>query len=349
MNPSFAIIRIVKGSIMKNQTLAQFLHGQQRQDNQLNPDIAQLMTNIANACKHIAVAVRTGALHGNMGSLDSENVQGETQKQLDVIANDIFLQMNVSSGLYAGMASEELEDPYALPEAYVRHGKYLLLFDPLDGSSNVDVNISVGTIFSILRCDEGIKSPALKDFLQPGTAQICAGYACYGSSTMLVFTTGQGVDGFTLDTEADEFLLTHPNMQIPADTDEFAINMSNCKSWDVHVTRYIEECLCGVNGVRGKQFNMRWVGSMVAEIHRILVRGGIFLYPLDSKNRMKGGRLRLMYEANPMSFIIEQAGGMSVSGGDRIMALLPDALHQRIPVIMGSRNEVDRLHRYYLD
>ena len=244
------------------------------------------------------------------------------------------------------MASEEMDDIYEIPKQYPR-GKYLITFDPLDGSSNIDVNISVGTIFSILRCPEGVTDPKAEDFLQPGTEQVCAGYALYGPNTMMVLTTGNGVNGFTLDRDVGDFFLTHPNMQIPADTEEFAINMSNQRYWEEPVQRYVDECVKGVDGGREKNFNMRWVASMVAEVHRILTRGGIFMYPFDTKDPAKAGKLRLLYEANPMSFIVEQAGGICSTGRERIMELKPNGLHQRVPVILGSKNEVDRVVGYH--
>jgi fructose-1,6-bisphosphatase I len=273
-------------------------------------------------------------------------VQGETQKKLDVITNDIFIQSTEWGGHLAGMASEEMDEIYPIPAKYPR-GKYLLTFDPLDGSSNIDVNISVGTIFSILRCPDGVDNPTEKDFLQPGTKQVCAGYALYGPSTMIVLTTGRGVDGFTLDRDVGEFILTHPQMTIPADTAEFAINMSNRRYWEEPVQRYVEECIKGKDGGREKNFNMRWVASMVAEVHRILTRGGIFMYPFDTKEAGKAGKLRLMYEANPMSFIVEQAGGASSTGRQRILDVSPEHLHQRVPVILGSKNEVERVVGYH--
>ena len=245
------------------------------------------------------------------------------------------------------MASEEMDDIYPIPAQYPK-GKYLLTFDPLDGSSNIDVNISVGTIFSILRCPEGVTNPTAEDFLQPGTKQVCAGYALYGPSTMLVLTTGNGVNGFTLNNDIGEFMLTHPNMTIPADTQEFAINMSNQRFWEAPVQRYVDECVKGKTpGGREKNFNMRWVASMVAEVHRILIRGGIFMYPFDNKEVGKAGKLRLLYEANPMSFIVEQAGGACSTGRGRIMELKPTGLHQRVPVILGSKNEVERVVGYH--
>ncbi|MCK4938782.1 MAG: class 1 fructose-bisphosphatase, partial [Rhodospirillaceae bacterium] len=261
-------------------------------------------------------------------------------------SNEIFLRFNEVGGHLAGMASEEMDDPYALPEGAPR-GKYLLLFDPLDGSSNIDVNVSVGTIFSILKCPEGVTHPEVEDFLQPGTTQVCAGYALYGPSTMLVITSGSGVNGFTLDQNIGEFILTHPGMKVPEDTREFAINASNQRFWEAPVKRYIDECLAGSEGPRGENFNMRWIASMVAEIHRILTRGGIFLYPMDERLRDQGGKLRLMYEANPMGMIIEQAGGLASTGRERIMEIKPSGLHQRVPVIMGSKNEVERVVGYH--
>jgi fructose-1,6-bisphosphatase I len=319
--------------------LAQHLQGEHR------AALTSILGDIVTACKQIAVAIDSGALVGNMGSLGSENVQGEVQKALDVITNDIFIECNQRSGYVAGMASEEMDNIIEVAEKHKKNGQYLLLFDPLDGSSNVNVNISVGTIFSILK--NANKTPTLTDFLQPGINQICAGYALYGTSTMLVLTAGNGVNGFTLDTESGEFYLTHPDIKAPADTEEFAINMSNYRFWDEPVQRYIDECLQGKEGKRKKDFNMRWVASMVAEVHRILVRGGVFMYPIDTKLQVKGGKLRLMYEANPMSFIVEQAGGVATTGVQRILEVLPTGLHQRVPVMMGSANEVNRLISYH--
>ncbi len=327
-------------------TITQFLIEEQRRIRSASGDFTSLLNDIVTACKVIANAVSHGALVGVLGSQGSENVQGETQKKLDVISNDVMLQSNQWAGHCAAMASEEMEEVYQIPAQYPR-GKYLLVFDPLDGSSNIDVNISVGTIFSILRCPPGIDNPTEKDFLQPGTQQVCAGFALYGPCTMMVLTTGNGVNGFTLDRNIGEFVLTHPKMQIPEDTSEFAINMSNERHWEAPVKRYIDECRAGKKGARERDFNMRWVASMVAEVYRILNRGGIFMYPKDMKDPSKPGRLRLMYEANPMSMIVEQAGGVSSTGRERILDLKPDNLHQRVPVILGSRNEVERVVKYH--
>ncbi len=330
-------------------TLTQFIIEEQRHIDGATGDFTSLLNDIVTACKVISNAVNHGALVGVLGSAGSENVQGETQKKLDVIANEVFLRSNEWAGHLAAMASEEMEDVYPIPERYPR-GKYLLTFDPLDGSSNIDVNVSVGTIFSILRCPGECRTrPSAEAFLQPGTEQVCAGYALYGPSTMMVLTTGNGVNGFTLDQNIGEFVLTHPNMTIPADTREFAINASNMRFWEPPVRRYVDECLAGREGPRGEDFNMRWIASMVAEVHRILTRGGIFMYPLDEKMKAAGktGKLRLLYEANPMGFIVEQAGGMAVTGRSRILELEPEGLHQRVPVILGSRNEVQRVLDYH--
>lgn len=304
-----------------------------------------VLADVALACKKIAIAIDSGALEGNMGALNTENIQGEVQKALDMIANDVFVEASQHSGYIAGMVSEEVDDMIAVEAQHKQYGEYLLLFDPLDGSSNVNVNISVGTIFSILKTESA--QPKLADFLQQGVNQVCAGYALYGTSTMFVLTTGDGVNGFTLDAESGEFYLTHADMQIAEDTQEFAINMSNYRFWQAPVQQYIDECLQGVEGVRGKNFNMRWVASMVAEIHRVLVRGGVFMYPIDSKIKKNGGKLRLMYEANPMAMLVEQAGGAASNGKMRIMEIKPSKIHQRVPVMMGSRNEVERLDAYH--
>lgn len=311
----------------------------------LPTDLSNMLMDVAEASRRTAHEVNRGALLGTMGSLASTNVQGETQKQLDVIANDIWLEVNQKGGHYAGMASEEMEEPYAVPEQYRQSGQYLLLFDPLDGSSNVNLNFTVGSIFSILKAPKS--EPTLDDFLQPGNQQVAAGYALYGTSTMLVLTTGQGVNGFTLDADSG-FILTHPNMRIPAETDEFAINMSRQRLWEPPVQQYVAECQQGKTGPRGKDFNMRWVASMVAEVHRVLIRGGVFMYPIDDKLRAQGGRLRLMYEANPMAFVVEQADGAASDGSARMLDVQPNALHQRVPVFLGSKHEIEyilRLHR----
>lgn len=328
-------------------TLTQFIIEEQRRTVGATGDFTGLLTDVALACKAIANAVNRGDLIGVLGEAGTApNVQGETQKKLDVIANDLMLRSNEWGGHLAAMASEELDDVSHIPPEYPR-GKYLLLFDPLDGSSNIDVNISVGTIFSILRVAHPGETPTVEDFLQPGVKQVAAGYALYGPSTMLVLTTGHGVNGFTLDRDIGEFILTHPGMTVPADTREFAINASNERFWEKPVLRYVEECLAGRAGPRGGDFNMRWIASMVAEVHRILIRGGVFMYPRDTKDPSKPGRLRLMYEANPMAFVVEQAGGIASNGRERLLEIQPTELHQRVAVILGSKNEVQRIVDYH--
>lgn len=329
-------------------TLTQFIIEEQRRIPGATGDFTSLLNDILTACKKISCAVNRGGLIGVLGSAETENVQGETQKKLDIISNEVMIDALEWTGHLAGMASEEMEDPLQIPKHYPK-GKYLILFDPLDGSSNIDVNLSVGTIFSILRCPDGVEHPAVEDFLQPGSKQVCAGYALYGPSTMLVLTTGHGVNGFTLDRSIGEFILSHPDMKVPAETREFAINMSNQRYWNAPISRYVDECLKGAEGSRDKDFNMRWVASMVAEVHRILTRGGIFMYPGDGREGAENGKLRLMYEANPMSFIIEQAGGASSTGRQRILDVQPQGLHQRVPVILGSREEVQRVVSYHDD
>ncbi|MCB1801596.1 MAG: class 1 fructose-bisphosphatase [Gammaproteobacteria bacterium] len=331
-------------------TITQFIIEEQRKIEGATGDFTSLLNDIVTACKVISNLVNKGELIGVLGSAGSENVQGETQKKLDIITNEVFLKSNEWAGHLSAMASEEMDEIYEIPKQYPR-GKYLLTFDPLDGSSNTDVNVSVGTIFSILRCPGERVCPNADAFLQPGVQQVAAGYALYGPSTMMVLTTGNGVNGFTLDQDIGEFILTHPNMTIPASTREFAINASNMRFWEAPVKRYVDECLAGSDGPRGEDFNMRWIASMVAEVHRILTRGGIFMYPIDDKMKAKGvsGKLRLMYEANPMSFIVEQAGGASSTGRERIMEVKPQDLHQRVPVILGSRDEVERLVGYHAE
>lgn len=307
-----------------------------------------LLNDIAVACKRIADLVNKGDLVNVLGTTDSENVQGEQQKKLDIISNDLMIEALQNNGHIAALASEEMDDIYQLPRG-ARRGNYLVLCDPLDGSSNIDVNVSVGTIFSILRAPDEERLPNEGDFLKQGLEQVAAGYCLYGPSTMLVLTTGQGVNAFTLNRDFGEFLLTKENVTIPADTQEFAINASNQRHWEAPVQRYIAECLQGQEGPRGKNFNMRWVASMVAEVHRILTRGGVFMYPIDARAKAAGkaGKLRLMYEANPMAFIIEQAGGAATTGRQRILEIKPEDIHQRVPVVLGSRNEVERITSYH--
>ncbi|HEY0231630.1 MAG TPA: class 1 fructose-bisphosphatase [Dokdonella sp.] len=327
-------------------SLSRFLIEQQRDHGRINGDLRLLIEVVARACKRISIAVGKGALGGVLGSAGTENVQGETQKKLDVVSNEILLEANEWGGHLAALASEEMDDPHPIPHRYPK-GEYLLVFDPLDGSSNIDVNISVGTIFSVLRCPDGVQNPDEAAFLQPGTKQVAAGYAVYGSSTVLVLTLGDGVYQFTLDREQGDFPLTQSNLRIPEETSEFAINMSNLRHWEAPMRRYIDELIAGKTGPRGRDFNMRWVASMVGDVHRILTRGGIFIYPRDLKDPAMPGKLRLLYEANPMAFIVEQAGGAATDGTQRILDIVPHKLHQRVPVFLGSKNEVDLVTRYH--
>jgi fructose-1,6-bisphosphatase I len=333
---------------MKRVSLTQYLVEQQRDRGQIPPPLRLLIETVARACKHIAISVNKGELGDVLGSADTENVQGEVQKKLDVIANEVLIEANVWGGHLAAMASEEMDSIHLVPDRYPQ-GEYLLLFDPLDGSSNIDVNVSIGTIFSVLRKVTNQRGVSEEDFLQPGKQQAAAGYCVYGPQTTLVLTVGDGVVMFTLDRETGSWVLTERQMQIPADTREFAINMSNLRHWAPPVRRYIDECLAGKTGPREKDFNMRWVASMVADVHRILSRGGVFLYPWDQREPDKPGKLRLMYEANPMAFIVEQAGGAATNGRQRILDLLPTKLHERVSVVLGSKNEVQRVTSYHLD
>ena len=343
----------------KRQTLTQYLIEQRRRFPLASGELNALILDVSIACKAIARSVAFGELGdvmGNHGATSASavggevNVQGEVQKKLDVISNQMFIAHAEWSGHLAGMVSEEMAAPHQIPAPYAR-GKYLLAFDPLDGSSNIDVNVSVGSIFSILRAPPDVtdsgRDVTEADFLQPGTAQVAAGYALYGPVTMLVLSVGDGVAGFTLDPNLGEFRLTHPKITVPEDTHEFAINASNTRFWEPPIKRYVDECLAGKTGPRGKDFNTRWIASMVAEAHRILMRGGVFMYPRDTKDPQKPGRLRLLYEANPIGFIIEQAGGRASTGRQNVLGVKPSELHQRIALVFGSKNEVERIERYH--
>ncbi len=327
-------------------SLSRYLVEQQRDKGHIPADLRLLLEVVARACKSISHAVNKGALGGVLGTAESENVQGEVQKKLDIIANEVLLEANEWGGHLAAMASEEMDSIYLVPNRYPQ-GEYLLMFDPLDGSSNIDVNVSIGTIFSVLKKADDSQGVTEQDFLQPGKNQVAAGYCVYGPQTTLVLTVGDGVAMFTLDREQGSFVLTQENVQVPADTKEFAINMSNMRHWDEPVRRYIDECLQGKEGPRGKDFNMRWIASMVADVHRILTRGGIFMYPWDKREPHKAGKLRLLYEANPMSWLIEQAGGAATNGKVRILDMQPSQLHERVSVVLGSKNEVERVTQYH--
>jgi fructose-1,6-bisphosphatase I len=331
---------------MKRVSLTQYLVEEQRLNNSIPAELRLLIEVVARACKTISHAVGKGALGEVLGSAESENIQGEVQKKLDILSNEILLEANEWGGHLAAMASEEMESIHPIPNRYPK-GEYMLLFDPLDGSSNIDVNVTIGTIFSVIKAPDGMAMPTEKDFMQAGDLQVAAGYAVYGPQTMLVLTTGNGVNCFTLDREMGSWVLTQKNMQIPTDTQEYAINASNSRHWYPPVTRYVDEMLAGKTGPLGKDFNMRWIASMVTDVHRILNRGGIFMYPADAREPDKPGKLRLMYEANPMAMIVEQAGGMATDGQQRILAIQPQKLHQRVAVFLGSKNEVARVTGYH--
>ena len=328
-------------------SLTQYLVEIQRDKGLIPGELRLLLEVVARACKRISLAVSKGDLAGVLGEAGTDNVQGEAQKKLDVIANETLLEANEWGGHLAAMASEEMEGVYSIPNRYPR-GEFLLLFDPLDGSSNIDVNVSIGTIFSVLHLPEGVTEPTEEHFMQPGTRQLAAGYAVYGPSTLLVLTVGDGVAKFTLDKETGSWTMTGNHLRIPEETREFAINASNARHWEPPVRRYIDELLAGRTGPRRKDFNMRWVASMVADVHRILCRGGIFMYPRDAREPDKPGKLRLMYEANPMAFLIEQAGGAATNGVQRIMEIQPTKLHERVAVFLGTRQEVERVTSYHL-
>ena len=333
---------------MKRISLTRYLIEEQRDNNTIPAELRLLIEVVARACKTISHSVSKGALGDVLGAADTENVQGEIQKKLDIISNEILLEANEWGGHLAAMASEEMESFHPIPNRYPK-GEYMLLFDPLDGSSNIDVNVSIGTIFSVLKAPEGMKEPSEKDFLQPGSKQVAAGYAVYGPQTVLVLTTGNGVHAFTLDREMGSWVMTQRDIKIPADTAEYAINASNARHWYPPVKRYIDELEAGKTGPRGKNFNMRWIASMVADVHRILNRGGVFMYPADQREPDKPGKLRLLYEANPMSLLVEQAGGAATNGKMRILDIQPTKLHERVAVFLGSKNEVERVTGYHTE
>ena len=352
-------------------TLTQYLIDQRKRYPEASGDFNSLMLDVGLTCKAISRAVsfgRLGAIPGHpvvdmatdaccgklpaseSGKGQAQESQGAQKKALDDVSNACFTRMNSWGGHLAGMISEEMELPCQIPPGQPR-GKYLLAFDPVDGSVNIDVNVTVGSIFSILRApDEVVKSGrdvVAADFLQPGCKQVAAGYALYGPTTMLVLSVGHGVFGFTLDPNLGQFMLTHPDLRIPEETREFAINASNARFWEPPVKRYVDECLAGESGERGKDFNMRWVASMAAETHRILMRGGVFMYPVDTRDPARPAKLRLMYEANPIAFLVEQAGGRASTGYEPVLHVQPKDIHQRIGLICGSRSEVERIERYH--
>ena len=332
----------------KHISLTQYLVEVQRSKGLIPGELRLLLEVVARACKRISQAVGKGALTNSLGDVGTQNVQGEKQMKLDVIANDTLLEANLWGGQLAAIASEEMDQPFTIPDRYPK-GEFLLLFDPLDGSSNIDINSVVGTIFSVLRAPEGVKEPSEKDFLRPGSEQVAAGYAIYGPSTMLVMTVGDGVAAFTLDREIGAWYLTERGYRVPEATQEFAINMSNRRHWYPPVRKYIDELLDGQTGPRGKAYNTRWIAALVAEIHRIMNRGGVFMYPADLRTPDRPGRLRLLYEANPMAMLMEQAGGAATDGRQRILDIQPTSLHQRVPLFIGAKEEVEQVTKYHLE
>ena len=322
-------------------TFSQYLQ-QHSQQHGIAPELTSTVESIVAACVEISRNVRLGALSGVLGEAGTGNIQGEAQKKLDVIANQILIDTLRKNPNVAGLASEEEDDFVAAAES----GGYLVLFDPLDGSSNIDVNISIGTIFSVLKKPQG--SLHAESFLQKGSEQVAAGYVLYGVQTLLVLTFKHGVNVFTLNHD-NEWVETQSSMSILAQTAEFAINMSNQRHWEAPVQRYIGELLAGKDGVRGKNYNMRWVASMVAEVHRILTRGGVFLYPKDNRDPSKAGKLRLMYEANPLGLVVEQAGGKITNARENMLDIRPTDLHQRVAVVLGSAEEVELVRQYHAE
>ena len=313
-----------------------------REDN-VPHELISLIQTILAATKEISFRVGQGHLSGLMGSTLDENIQGEIQKELDVVSNEIIKDVLLESGYIKALSSEEEDTTVAgNPD-----GKYLVSFDPLDGSSNIEVNGLIGTIFSILPAIDDCPADDESMFMQAGVNQVCAGYVLYGPSTMLVMTTGKGTHFYVLDRTHGGFLLVERNVNIAKDTNEFAINMSNQTYWQKPMQQYIDDLIAGEKGPRAKPFNMRWLGAMVGDVHRVLTRGGIFAYPTDSKKVSQPNKLRLMYEANPMSYLVEQAGGISMSGNDRIMEINPTDIHQRVEVILGSKNEVEKCLSYF--
>lgn len=327
-------------------TLSKFIIEDQRRRTNPDPELTALLNDIQTACKFIASAVSRGALNAAAGNESRSDGHIAEPSDLDVITNEILLRECEWGGQLCGMASKAMNEPYAIPAPY-RRGRYLLVFDALDGSPNLDVNVPVGTIFSVLRVPDGIDEPTTDAFLQPGTQQLAAGFALYGPASIIVITLGAGVHGFTLEPEIGAYTLTHPYMSVPEETREFAINPANVRFWEQPVRHYVEECTEGSAGLRGVDFNMRWVASAVGEVYRILVRGGLFMSPRDTKDPQNRGLLRLLHEANPLAMIVEQAGGAASTGRERVLDIVPTSLHQRVPAILGSVHEVERLRRYH--
>jgi len=326
-------------------TLSEFIIERQEDFPFASGEFSRLMNDIVIASKIINREVNKAGLVEILGSTENENIQGETQQKLDVFADEQFISALKNGGEACGIASEENDDFVAFDNARSRQGKYIVVFDPLDGSSNIDVNVSIGTIFSIYRRKTEIGQQAeLKDFLQPGREQVAAGYVIYGSSTMLVYTTGNGVNGFTLDPSIGEFCLSHPNMRCPESGKIYSVNEGKRTEFSEAIQSYLEYVKEDDKSTK-RPYACRYIGSMVADLHRNLLKGGIFLYP--ESTHAANGKLRLLYECNPMGFIMEQAGGKAHSGKEEIMNIQPESLHQRVPILIGSSEMVDKVLSYY--
>lgn len=327
-------------------TLNQFLIEERQRHPAATGDLNSLINDVVTSCKLLADRLARGMLGQAPGTVDAQGNGNKAEQTLTDFANDVFVRSNEWGGHLAGVVSEDMEAPFAIPPAY-RKGQYLLVFDCLEGLSDIDVNVPLGSIFAVLRAPRPGADATTADFLQPGRQQVCAGYAIYGPSTMLAITVGTGVHGFTLDARLGEFILTHPAMRVAAAGSEFAINASNSRFWEPAVKRYVTECMAGQLGPRQKDFNMRWVASLVAETHRILVRGGVFLHPRNGQEAQWAGQLQLLSKANPIAFLMEQAGGSASTGRERILDVVPTALHQRVPLIFGARDEVGIIEAYH--
>lgn len=310
-------------------------------------ELATIIESVAECSIAIVADLRQGALGGYLGEAGTSNVQGEDQKKFDVVSNDIMKSVLRKNPNIRGVASEEETLPVSFVDDGSKRGGYLALFDPLDGSSNMDVNVSVGTIFSIFKSPKKEGGLEEAEFLQPGKNQLAAGYVLYGPQSVMVLATAKDdeVAMFTLDPQRQVYVLTRQNVRVPRETKEFAINMSNRRFWEEPVREWIDEFLMGEEGPKGKNYNMRWVASMVAEVHRILTRGGVFSYPKDSRDPSKPGKLRLMYEANPMSLLVTKAGGRVTNGIEDMLDVKPEKLHQRVAVFLGAKDEVDDVMR----
>jgi fructose-1,6-bisphosphatase I/sedoheptulose-1,7-bisphosphatase len=320
------------------QSLEEFLIDERKRHTGASGSLNAVILAAARACKLIAHQVAAGRLSGPAGPASTDDNPGRIAE----LAEEVFTRMMRSSGHLAGLLSAGTDTPIALD----KQGKYLLLVEPLDGAPNLELNVAAGSIFSVLRAGSAEQDPAIEDFLQPGQEQVCAGYAIYGPATLLVLTVGTGVHGFTLDPTLGEFVLTHPGLRVVEETSVFAINAVNRRLWEPAVRRYVDECAAGESGPRNRDFSMRWFASQAAETHRILMRGGVFLNPRDP-DQSASGQARLLYDANPIAFIIEQAGGRATTGHRPILGIAPQALHQEVALIFGSRVEVERIERYH--